>query len=84
MLMIEQNSTGAEDGSGSGASKEDVVSDLISAVEHLEQAVRRLRALASDYDNDFIERLMPGYDWSLEQIQELNAALIAEIAPKRR
>ena len=55
-----------------GPDHEEVVSKMLSTVEAFEQALKGLRELSDDPDYAFIHGLLPGYDWSLEQMQELN------------
>lgn len=53
-----------------------VIAELQRAIETLEQALSDLRDLSQQPGYDFAKRLLPGYEWALDQIGELNISLI--------
>ncbi len=52
------------------------LAELQGAVEALDHALSSLRELSKQPGYDFVEKLLPGYEWASEQIGELNTSLI--------
>ena len=57
----------------------DYISDLEAATQELMRALDGLQRLADQPGYEFVDRLMTGYIWSVEQIQELNSGLSFEL-----
>ncbi|MDJ0608523.1 MAG: hypothetical protein QNJ67_06060 [Kiloniellales bacterium] len=57
----------------------DYLSDLEAATQELMRALDGLQRLADQPGYEFVDRLMTGYIWSVEQIQELNSGLSFEL-----
>ncbi len=57
----------------------DYLSELEAATQELMRALEGLQRLADQPGYEFVDRLMTGYIWSVEQIQELNSGLSFEL-----
>ncbi|MDJ0610210.1 MAG: hypothetical protein QNJ67_14630 [Kiloniellales bacterium] len=62
--------------------KSETVARVRTAVSDLERAVMRLQHLSQRPGYEFIDRLLPGYVWAVEQAQELNETLAARAASR--
>lgn len=61
---------------GGRQSQTEIVAHIQSAVEGLERALTGLRDLSQQPGYEFVDRLLPGYMWAVEQTHELNERLI--------
>ena len=61
---------------GERQSQTEIVAHIQSAVEGLERALTGLRDLSQQPGYEFVDRLLPGYTWAVEQTHELNESLI--------
>ncbi len=62
------------------ATKSEVVARVRTAVGQLERAVMNLQDLSHRPGYEFVDRLLPGYVWAVEQAQELNETLASRAA----
>ena len=58
----------------------EIVAQVRTAVGNLERAVMGLQDLSQRPGYEFIDRLLPGYVWAVEQAQELNETLASQAA----
>ncbi len=66
----------ARSGESSQRDQDRLVGELQEAVEALERALSGLRELSKHSGYDFVDNLLPGYEWAIDQIGELNTSLI--------
>ena len=55
-----------------------VVAELQGVAETLDHAVKSLQHLAMQPGYGYVARLLSGYEWSLDQVHELNTTLIVK------